>query len=390
MQGAREAEAANRAARRRRGAGEGELAAAEAEFGAMFVSLAGPAGLLDMEKCLDTAGRMGDAASRSGYGAGARMAASLAGIFADVADIVNRPVDDGAIDSTYNAFRSMMGVLFGAGEEYRSGGDPEPAGRRAGRGAGGRRPLPVLGGREPRRDQEGRPAGIGPGGRNARRHLRRAPIQRPKALHARGCCAGAPLKGQRARPRRRAGGEPGTYGAAIGQGWPAGCMYTGNGAIYASSGRAEAVISACGAAIGGPGRTLERAGRSNAQAGTARRPGAAALRSSMQAGEGLPMRMRADAGRPLPHGGGTRPHARCSAAIEAGGAGAGDTFREGPAARCSAAIEAGGGLAEAHAGVGGPLPKRVARRARGGCGGRSESGPPATARQGESSAHWTA
>ena len=128
MQGAREAEAANRAARRRRGAGEGELAAAEAEFGAMFVSLAGPAGLLDMEKCLETAGRMGDAASRSGYGAGARMAASLAGIFADVADIVNRPVDDGAIDGTYDAFRSMMGVLFGAGEEYRSGGDPEPAG----------------------------------------------------------------------------------------------------------------------------------------------------------------------------------------------------------------------------------------------------------------------
>ena len=57
------------------------------------------------------------------------MAASLAGIFADVAEIVNRPVDDGALYSTYNAFRSMMGVLFGAGEEYRSGGDPEPAGR---------------------------------------------------------------------------------------------------------------------------------------------------------------------------------------------------------------------------------------------------------------------
>ena len=112
-----------------RAAPRGDAAAARSEFGAMFVSLAGPAGLLDMEKCLEVAGRMGDAASRSGYGAGERMAASLAGIFADVAEIVNRPVDDGALDSTYDAFRSMMGVLFGAGEEYRSGGDPEPAGR---------------------------------------------------------------------------------------------------------------------------------------------------------------------------------------------------------------------------------------------------------------------
>ena len=123
MQTTREAEAADRAAPR------GDAAAARAEFGGMFVSLAGPAGLLDMEKCLEVAGRMGDAASRSGYGAGERMAASLAGIFADVADIVNRPVDDGALDSTYDAFRSMMGVLYGAGEEYRSGGDPEPVGR---------------------------------------------------------------------------------------------------------------------------------------------------------------------------------------------------------------------------------------------------------------------
>ena len=122
MQATRDAEAADRAAP------SGD-AAARAEFGGMFVSLAGPAGLLDMEKCLETAGRMGDAASRSGYGAGERMAASLAGIFADVADIVNRPVDDGALDSTYDAFRSMMGVLYGAGEEYRSGGDPEPADR---------------------------------------------------------------------------------------------------------------------------------------------------------------------------------------------------------------------------------------------------------------------
>ena len=122
MQATREAEADRSALR-------GDAAAAKSEFGAMFVSLAGPAGLLDMEKCLEVAGRMGAAASRSGYGAGERMAASLAGIFADVAEIVNRPVDDGALDSTYDAFRSMMGVLFGAGEEYRSGGDPEPAGR---------------------------------------------------------------------------------------------------------------------------------------------------------------------------------------------------------------------------------------------------------------------
>ena len=122
MQATRDAEAADRAAP------SGD-AAARAEFGGMFVSLAGPAGLLDMEKCLEVAGRMGDAATMSGYGAGAKMAASLASIFADMADIVNRPVDDGALDSTYDAFRSMMGVLYGAGEEYRSGGDPEPAGR---------------------------------------------------------------------------------------------------------------------------------------------------------------------------------------------------------------------------------------------------------------------
>ena len=122
MQATREAEADRSAPR-------GDAAAARSEFGAMFVSLAGPAGLLDMEKCLEVAGRMEDAASRSCYGAGERMAASLAGIFADVAEIVNRPVDDGALDSTYDAFRSMVGVLYGAGEEYRSGGDPEPAGR---------------------------------------------------------------------------------------------------------------------------------------------------------------------------------------------------------------------------------------------------------------------
>ena len=123
MQATREAEAPDRAA------GAAESADARAEFGGMFVSLAGPAGLLDMEECLGLAGRMGDAASRSGYGAGARMASSLAGIFADVADIVNRPVDDGALDWTYDAFQSMMGVLYDAGEAYRDGGNPEPVGR---------------------------------------------------------------------------------------------------------------------------------------------------------------------------------------------------------------------------------------------------------------------
>lgn len=123
MQAMREAEAADRAA------GAAESADARAEFGGMFVSLAGPAGLLDMEECLGLAGRIGDAASRSGYGAGAKMAAALAGIFADVADIVNRPVDDGALGYTYDAFQSMMGVLYDAGEAYRDGGDPEPVGR---------------------------------------------------------------------------------------------------------------------------------------------------------------------------------------------------------------------------------------------------------------------
>lgn len=123
MQATREAEAADRAA------GAAESADARAEFGGTFVSLAGPAGLLDMEECLKLAGRMGDAASRSGYGAGARMASALAGIFADMADIANRSVDDGALEYTYDAFQSMMGVLYDAGEAYRDGGNPEPVGR---------------------------------------------------------------------------------------------------------------------------------------------------------------------------------------------------------------------------------------------------------------------
>ena len=63
---------------RRRGS-SGATAAADggrAEFRGLFVSLVDPAGLLDMERCGEIAARMGEAASGSGYRAGARMASS--------------------------------------------------------------------------------------------------------------------------------------------------------------------------------------------------------------------------------------------------------------------------------------------------------------------------
>ena len=99
-----------------------------AEFREMFVSLVDPAGLLDMDRCGRTAGLMADSASRSGYRADARMASLLIGIFADMADIVNRPVEDGALGHTQIGFRHMIGVLYDTARAYRAGGDAEPVG----------------------------------------------------------------------------------------------------------------------------------------------------------------------------------------------------------------------------------------------------------------------
>ena len=118
----------------------------------MFVSLAGPAGLLYMEECLKLAGRMGDAASRSGYGAGARMASALAGIFADMADIANRSVDDGALDWTYDAFQSMMGVCTTRARRTGTAGTPS-------RSAGWRRCARPLRASDPWRTQAAKISG---------------------------------------------------------------------------------------------------------------------------------------------------------------------------------------------------------------------------------------
>ena len=105
-----------------------EAAAAKAEFRDMFVSLVDPAGLLDMDRCSETAGRMREVASSAGYAAGETMAAALCDIFAGIRDIVNRPVDDGALNYTYIAFQSMMPALYDTAEAYRDGRDSEPIG----------------------------------------------------------------------------------------------------------------------------------------------------------------------------------------------------------------------------------------------------------------------
>ena len=102
------------------------VADGRAEFREMFISLVDPAGLLDMDRCGRTAGLMADAASRSGYRAGARMASALAGIFADIGDMAARPVEDGALGHTRNAFWHMNGVLYDTAVAYREGGDAEP------------------------------------------------------------------------------------------------------------------------------------------------------------------------------------------------------------------------------------------------------------------------
>ena len=111
-----------------RPAGRPSLAAADgrSEFRGMFVSLVDPAGLLDMEKCGEIAGRMERAALESGYGTGARMASVLADIFATMDGIAGGKVDDGAMHYATLAFSYMMEALYEAAESYRGGGEDEP------------------------------------------------------------------------------------------------------------------------------------------------------------------------------------------------------------------------------------------------------------------------
>ncbi len=97
-----------------------------AEFKEMFVSLVDPAGLLDMEACGMTAGRMEEAASRTGYEAGAKMASILSDMFATTDDIAGRPVEDGSLGHTGIAHGFLMGVLRSTAEAYRDGGNVEP------------------------------------------------------------------------------------------------------------------------------------------------------------------------------------------------------------------------------------------------------------------------
>ena len=135
MQGQKQKQKQKQKVRRSARQGRGGAAAAAAapagadgvaEFREMFVSLADPAGILDMERCGRTAARMGEAASRSGYEAGAKMSSILAGIFADTADIVNRPVEDGALYHTEIAFRHMIRLLRSTAELYRRREGDEP------------------------------------------------------------------------------------------------------------------------------------------------------------------------------------------------------------------------------------------------------------------------
>ena len=113
---------------RRRGGVAATAAAVDgrAEFRELFVSLADPSGILDMEKCGRIAALMGKSASKSGYRTGVRMASLLADIFADAADIVDRPVEDGALHLTTITYREMREVLYGTAVSYRGGGDDEP------------------------------------------------------------------------------------------------------------------------------------------------------------------------------------------------------------------------------------------------------------------------
>ena len=103
-----------------------DAADAKAEFRELFVSLVDPAGVLDTERAGRIAAEMEEKAARAGYDKGARMARLLADMFVDVASIVNRPVEDGALHSTLTAFRKMMTLLYSNAESYRDGGDGEP------------------------------------------------------------------------------------------------------------------------------------------------------------------------------------------------------------------------------------------------------------------------
>ena len=110
-------------------AGRGRVIAAadaRAEFRELFVSLVDPAGVLDTERAGRIAAEMEEKAARAGYDKGARMARLLADTFVDVASVVNRPVEDGALHSTLTAFRKMMTLLYRNAESYRDGGDGEP------------------------------------------------------------------------------------------------------------------------------------------------------------------------------------------------------------------------------------------------------------------------
>ena len=114
-------------AARRAGEQPGVAAAdGRAEFREMFISLVDPAGLVDMDTCGRTAALMEAAASRSGYKAGAKMASTLAAIFADMSEIAGRTVDDGAMGPTDIAYREIMEVLYDTAEAYRAGEGAEP------------------------------------------------------------------------------------------------------------------------------------------------------------------------------------------------------------------------------------------------------------------------
>ena len=99
-----------------------------AEFRELFVSLVDPSGLLDMKRCGKIAARMSESATRSGYGAGARMASLLADIFADAADVVDRPAEDGALHQTAIAYRETGAVLYDTVVSYMGSGGGEPVG----------------------------------------------------------------------------------------------------------------------------------------------------------------------------------------------------------------------------------------------------------------------
>ena len=99
-----------------------------AEFRELFVSLVDPAGVLDMKRCGEAARRMREAAAKSGYRSGVRMSFLLADIFADAGDIVDRPVEDGALHHTTFAHREMMTRLYDTANSYRNGGTGEPIG----------------------------------------------------------------------------------------------------------------------------------------------------------------------------------------------------------------------------------------------------------------------